>query len=132
MKGWHHVEVWRSPTNPQKFAYRYAFGGSLFGKLQGEFDTPQLALDAGIEEAKRLPIPPQPNKFEQLKQIAHNCYIARRNKSSSDAEDQQIYAAFLLELENIERLELAAKIRSQSRDYNQNAIAFIIQRHRRF
>jgi hypothetical protein len=111
LKGWHHVEVWRCPGNPQKFAYRSAYGGSLFSNLQGEFETSQSALEAGITEAQRLPFPTQLNEFEQLKQTAHNCYVARRNQSSTNAEDQQIYAAYLLELESIERLELRSKIR---------------------
>jgi ribosomal protein S27AE len=111
LKGWHHLEVWRCPGNPQKFAYRSASGGSLFGNLQGEFETPQSAKEAGIREAQRLPAPTQLNEFEPLKQTARNCYVARRNQSSTDAENQQIYAAYLLELESIERLELRSKIR---------------------
>ena len=30
---------------------------SLFGDLQGEFDTPRLALEAGIQDAKGLLTP---------------------------------------------------------------------------
>jgi hypothetical protein len=111
LKGFHYVEVWHSPTNAQKYAYRSAYGGSFFGNLQGEFETPQLAKEAGIREAQRLPDPTQLNEFERLKQTARNCYVARRHSSQSDAEDQQIYAAYLLELESIERLELRSKIR---------------------
>lgn len=54
LKGWHYVEVWRSVTNPIKFAYRLAYSASLFRELQGEFDTPKLAFEAGIEDAKGL------------------------------------------------------------------------------
>ena len=54
LKGFHYVEVWRSTTNPNKFAYRLAYGASLFGDLQCEFDTAQLALEVGMEDAKGL------------------------------------------------------------------------------
>ena len=54
LKGWHYVEVWRSTANSQKFAYRLAYSASLFGELKGEFDTPGLALETGIQEAKGL------------------------------------------------------------------------------
>ena len=57
LKGWHHVEVWRSSSNSQKFAYRLAYGASLFGELKGEFDTPGLAFEAGILDAKGLVTP---------------------------------------------------------------------------
>lgn len=57
MKGWHYVEVWRSSSNCQKFAYRLAYSGSLFGDLKGEFDTPELALEMGILDAKGLLAP---------------------------------------------------------------------------
>lgn len=43
LKGWHYVEVWRSLTNPQKFADRRAYGASLFGDIQWELDTAELA-----------------------------------------------------------------------------------------
>lgn len=118
LKGWHYIEVWRSLTNLQKFAYRRAYSASLFGELQGEFDTPQLALQAGLEEAKRLPLPTQLNEFEQLKETARNYYTASRKKSLSEAEDQEIYAAYLLELEKIERWELRSKIRSSNHESN--------------
>lgn len=111
LKGWHYIEVWRSPTNPQKFACRRAYSASLFGELHGEFDTPELALQAGIEEAKKLPVSIHVNEFDKLKQTARNYYVAGRKKSKSEAEDQQIYAAYLLELESIQRLELQSKIR---------------------
>lgn len=54
LKGFHYVEVWRSSNNPQKFAYRLAYSASLFGDLKGEFDTPELALEAGVKDAKGL------------------------------------------------------------------------------
>ena len=54
LKGFHYLEVWRSSTNPQKFAYRLAYGASLYGDLKGEFDTAELALEAGIKDAKGL------------------------------------------------------------------------------
>jgi hypothetical protein len=57
LKGWHYVEVWRSSSNSQKFAYRLAYSASLFGNLKGEFDTPELALEAGIKDAKGLLAP---------------------------------------------------------------------------
>ena len=57
LKGFHYVEVWRSKTNSQKFAYRLAYGGSLYGDLKGEFDTPELALEAGVKDAKGLLTP---------------------------------------------------------------------------
>ncbi len=57
LKGWHYVEVWRSTTSSQKFAYRLAYSASLFGELKGEFDTPRLALEAGIMDAKGLLTP---------------------------------------------------------------------------
>jgi len=57
LKGWHYVEVWRSTTNSQKFAYRLACRASLFGDLKCEFDTPRLALEAGIMDAKGLLAP---------------------------------------------------------------------------
>jgi hypothetical protein len=107
-----------SLDNPKKFAYRRAYSASLFGELQGEFDTPQLALQAGIEETKQLPLTTQLNEFEQLKQTAHNCYLTRRKKSLSESEDQEIYAAYLLELEKIERLELRSKIGSFNHESN--------------
>jgi hypothetical protein len=56
-KGWHYVEVWRSSNNLQKFAYRLSYSASLFGGLKGEFDTPELALEAGIKDAKGLLAP---------------------------------------------------------------------------
>ncbi|MEG4242954.1 hypothetical protein QUA51_09635 [Microcoleus sp. Pol10_D6] len=57
LKGWHYVEVWRSSSNHQKFAYRLAYSASLFGELKGEFDTPRLALEVGIQDAKGLVAP---------------------------------------------------------------------------
>lgn len=54
LKGFHYVEVWHSTTDPNKFAYRLAYGGLLFNNLHGEFDSPQLALKAGIEYTKGL------------------------------------------------------------------------------
>ena len=54
LTGWHYVEVWRSSSNSQKFAYRLAYSASLFGELNGEFDTPDLALEAGIQDTKGL------------------------------------------------------------------------------
>jgi hypothetical protein len=59
LKGFHYVEVWRSTTNPNKFAYRLAYSASLFGDLKGEFDTPELALEVGIKDAKGLLAPPE-------------------------------------------------------------------------
>jgi hypothetical protein len=58
LKGWHYVEVWRSPNNPQKFAYRLAYSASLFGELKGKFDTPDLAIKAGIQDAKGFLVQP--------------------------------------------------------------------------
>jgi hypothetical protein len=60
LKGFHHVEVWRSTTNPKKFAYRLAYSASLFCDLKGEFDTPELALEVGIKDAKGLLAPAEP------------------------------------------------------------------------
>ncbi len=49
--------MWHSITNSQKFAYRLAYSASLFGDLKGELDTPILALEAEIMDAKGLLIP---------------------------------------------------------------------------
>lgn len=57
LKGWHYVEVWPSSSNTQKFAYRFSYSASIFGELKGEFDTPELALEAGIKDAKGLLAP---------------------------------------------------------------------------
>ncbi|MBE9092510.1 hypothetical protein IQ252_00745 [Tychonema sp. LEGE 07203] len=57
LKGWHSVEVWRSSTNHPKFAYRLAYSASLFSELKGEFATPRLAFEAGIQDAKGLLTP---------------------------------------------------------------------------
>lgn len=60
LKGFHYVEVWRSTTNSQKFAYRLAYSASLYSDLKGEFDTPELALEVGIKDAKGLLVPAEP------------------------------------------------------------------------
>ncbi|MDB9513892.1 hypothetical protein PN499_22080 [Kamptonema animale CS-326] len=52
IKGTHHVEVWLSARNSEKFGYRTAYQNSLFGDLKGEFDTAQQALKAAISEVK--------------------------------------------------------------------------------
>jgi hypothetical protein len=57
LEGWHYVEVWRSSSTSQKFAYRLAYSASLFCELKGEFDTPELAFEAGIKDAKGLLAP---------------------------------------------------------------------------
>ena len=57
LKGFHYLEVWRSSTNRHNFAYRLAYGASLYGDLKGEFDTPELALEAGVKDAKGLLTP---------------------------------------------------------------------------
>ncbi|WP_293365686.1 hypothetical protein [Microcoleus sp. CAWBG27] len=57
LKRFHYLEVWRSSTNPHQFGYRLAYGGSLYGDLKDEFDTPELALEAGINDTKGLLTP---------------------------------------------------------------------------
>jgi hypothetical protein len=54
LKGWHYVDGERSSNNSQKFAYQLAYSASLFFELKGEFDKPDLALEAGIKDAKGL------------------------------------------------------------------------------
>lgn len=62
MKGEHDISVWHCPTNSERysFALGYGSGAASFKEfaedpfLSGIFETPELALAAGIEEVKAI------------------------------------------------------------------------------